>query len=574
MSCVIRFVGKGASVKLAIITCVLDSVSTTSASAVTKEDLVAFYEKHDPARVEGVDDIMRDFNSDAIIQTLVGEYDDSPVELAEAPGRKLSTLSASTLQTLGGLKMTLDHYEKQLLTANSLVHTGGSSERLLAMRGELAQLNGNIEKLQCTGIDAVVTAELRSGKTEAKEQRKDLTKRADKLQKNAAELNEQLEQAIITSTLAGTGQMSPPSSLPSGSPSDAASDTSSEPSRRVPSDTSSEPSAHPSFNSFDSSPDSRATPSKPPSRAPPAPPAPPLESALPPPPPFADVGSSDSDDEGGEVLKAGIMDYHATMMQAAWRGVSTRTPSPTKKRHPMGTKMQPSASRSKKSAKENERAQHGRPPSPPSPLDSDDEEDGVFYPPSPSSGRSVPSVLSVPFPSSPGSDMMSAPSPPDSSDGDSDDGDYEMGRMEALDLMKQKLHQMDVGGGMSGGMNGGQIQSGGYGRGGVFDEDSVHDDVVYDSDDDSVHDDFSGGQLGDFDDSPPRRPPPAPPSSMPLPKGQPPPPPPGAQLQVPPPPRNAPRLPVPSSSARPPLPAGPPPAQPGHARPVSSLWKR
>jgi hypothetical protein len=84
-------------------------------------------------------------------------------------GRKLSTLSANTLQTLDGVYTKLGHYEKQLITAKSLLHTGGSSRTLLAMRGELAQLNGSIEKLQCTGIDAIVTAELKSGKTEATE---------------------------------------------------------------------------------------------------------------------------------------------------------------------------------------------------------------------------------------------------------------------------------------------------------------------------------------------------------------------------------------------------------------------
>jgi hypothetical protein len=87
---------------------------------------------------------------------------------------------------------------------------GDWQEPLLAIRGELAQLNGNIEKLQCTGIDAVVTAELTSGKTEAKEQRKGLTKRADTLQKKALELKKRLEQRI---NLGGSGKsLAPPSS--------------------------------------------------------------------------------------------------------------------------------------------------------------------------------------------------------------------------------------------------------------------------------------------------------------------------------------------------------------------------
>jgi len=50
---------------------------------------------------------------------------------------------------------------------------------LIKAKQTLAQLNGQLETLQFDGIDAVVTAELKSGRTEAREERKRLTKLAE-----------------------------------------------------------------------------------------------------------------------------------------------------------------------------------------------------------------------------------------------------------------------------------------------------------------------------------------------------------------------------------------------------------
>jgi hypothetical protein len=79
---------------------------------------------------------------------------------------------------------------------------------LLAQLGELAQLNGSIEKLQCTGIDAVMTAGLAiSGWSAdaAKGQRKELAERAEKLHSRTADLKKQLEVAIVRCEGEGSG---------------------------------------------------------------------------------------------------------------------------------------------------------------------------------------------------------------------------------------------------------------------------------------------------------------------------------------------------------------------------------
>jgi nocturnin len=115
-------------------------------------------------------------------------------------GRKLSTVSSNTLQTLQVLREAVDAYEERLLEAENVISANDNDSvevsALIALRGELAQLNGSIEKLQCTRIDAVVTAELTSGKTDAKERRKELTRRTEKLHARTTELNEQLAKAI------------------------------------------------------------------------------------------------------------------------------------------------------------------------------------------------------------------------------------------------------------------------------------------------------------------------------------------------------------------------------------------
>jgi nocturnin len=118
---------------------------------------------------------------------------------AASGGRKLSVMSTNTLQTLGSLEGTIGGFEKKLQEAQALVDAAADASALpalLALRGELAQINGSIEKLQCTGIDAVVTAELTSGKAEAKGRRKELTMTAEKLHATAVGLKGQLERAI------------------------------------------------------------------------------------------------------------------------------------------------------------------------------------------------------------------------------------------------------------------------------------------------------------------------------------------------------------------------------------------
>jgi hypothetical protein len=48
----------------------------------TKDDLIVFYEKHDPSKVVEIDDFIRGYSSAVIIQTLLGKYGEAPIELA------------------------------------------------------------------------------------------------------------------------------------------------------------------------------------------------------------------------------------------------------------------------------------------------------------------------------------------------------------------------------------------------------------------------------------------------------------------------------------------------------------
>lgn len=63
-----------------------------------------------------------------------------------------------------------------------------SMSDVLAIKGKLAQMHGTLDKLQMESIDAVMTGPLTSGKADAKELRKALTKRCE-------QLTEQVQQA-------------------------------------------------------------------------------------------------------------------------------------------------------------------------------------------------------------------------------------------------------------------------------------------------------------------------------------------------------------------------------------------
>lgn len=77
-------------------------------------------------------------------------------------------------------------FEQQLTEldrAVGAVEAGLSSHQLMPgqARDHLAQVEAQLDKLQCNGVDSIDTFELQSGKQEARSLRKELTRRGETL---------------------------------------------------------------------------------------------------------------------------------------------------------------------------------------------------------------------------------------------------------------------------------------------------------------------------------------------------------------------------------------------------------
>jgi len=75
-----------------------------------------------------------------------------------------------------GLEARIAELEKMAAGSAS---TAEEKEARLNALGEIRQIIGNLDKIQSTKVDAVCTAELHSGKADAKDTRKGLNKRID-----------------------------------------------------------------------------------------------------------------------------------------------------------------------------------------------------------------------------------------------------------------------------------------------------------------------------------------------------------------------------------------------------------
>jgi TolA-binding protein len=71
--------------------------------------------------------------------------------------------------------------------------------RLLEAKDQIAQMNGNLEKLQYSGVDSIITAELESGKERAKEKRKALNQRCDALRERILQDSKDLQRMLAAS---------------------------------------------------------------------------------------------------------------------------------------------------------------------------------------------------------------------------------------------------------------------------------------------------------------------------------------------------------------------------------------
>jgi hypothetical protein len=62
----------------------------------------------------------------------------------------------------------MDGMEADLREMEGMLSTAEDQSDVPGAKASLAQLNGNLDKLQATKIDAIVTAELKSGHADAK----------------------------------------------------------------------------------------------------------------------------------------------------------------------------------------------------------------------------------------------------------------------------------------------------------------------------------------------------------------------------------------------------------------------
>ena len=108
-------------------------------------------------------------------------------------GRQYSVLSAGALNTLENLTAEIDGLEARIASMEKLVATPGQDEEKLNALGEIRQLIGDLDKIQSTKVDAVCTAELHSGKAEAKDTRKGLNRRIEGLRPRAEAVHNALK---------------------------------------------------------------------------------------------------------------------------------------------------------------------------------------------------------------------------------------------------------------------------------------------------------------------------------------------------------------------------------------------
>ena len=105
--------------------------------------------------------------------------------------RQFSVLSKNALSTLDGLVGEVDKLENLLVDFEKMVGAPDDADRLAAL-GSVRQIVGDLDKLQATKVDAVSTAELNSGKSVARAERKNINRRIDELRPRAKRLHDAL----------------------------------------------------------------------------------------------------------------------------------------------------------------------------------------------------------------------------------------------------------------------------------------------------------------------------------------------------------------------------------------------
>ena len=109
--------------------------------------------------------------------------------MSDAPkfSRKVSNFSEAALNQLSTLEQEMFAHEEQVtLFENSI-------EEVKAAPNELRQACGNLENFQYIKVDAIITADLTSGKDEAKARRKAINARCDAVRERQQVLLEKIK---------------------------------------------------------------------------------------------------------------------------------------------------------------------------------------------------------------------------------------------------------------------------------------------------------------------------------------------------------------------------------------------
>jgi hypothetical protein len=133
--------------------------------------------------------------------------------------RQYSVQSSQAINTLNSLDNAFATMAQRVADLDKSIDPR-NLESIITAKNNLAQIIGDLEKLQCNKLDAVETTELHSGQVEAKAHRKALNREIDSLLEQTQALYKQLN-VIIQSRVAQMAlEQSAPSSAKAPSPSE------------------------------------------------------------------------------------------------------------------------------------------------------------------------------------------------------------------------------------------------------------------------------------------------------------------------------------------------------------------
>lgn len=127
------------------------------------------------------------------VRNVTGKTQELEGASLSASPKQYSIASANTLSKLD--KVSTEHFALASAIADIEKSTDpNNAESVLEGKHRLAQLAGDIDKLQFNQLDAIETTALHSGKEEARAQRKDLTRSLDILQQHVQEMYERFSE--------------------------------------------------------------------------------------------------------------------------------------------------------------------------------------------------------------------------------------------------------------------------------------------------------------------------------------------------------------------------------------------